>query len=284
LAAALIAALVVFAFWLRVHALSAEGFADDEVHKWLAANRYLHGGFGGDDVEHPMLMKWLIALCIAAFPRSWAPETLTRLPNALVGAATVWLTAQFGKRVFGRFAGALAAALAAVSPTLIGYQRVAKEDTLVGAFLLLMLWFIAEAAGSRERRRWEGGIALALAGMLASKYYVFFAPLPVLAWASLHSETGSGDDRAHEGDRAAYLATLRRYDAWLEELLGAVDAETVVIVTTDHGRSASNWRKHGAAFPGSRDIWLWSRGLTAPVKNWTGQRKSTGDGQRVRRR
>ncbi len=49
---------------LRLWRLGAEGFADDEVHKWLAANRYLRGDFGGDDVEHPMLMKALIALTI----------------------------------------------------------------------------------------------------------------------------------------------------------------------------------------------------------------------------
>src|SRR3982074_2374240 len=60
-----LAALVLFGLWLRWRGLSAEGFGDDEVHKWLAANRYLQGVFSGDDVEHPMLMKWLIAASIA---------------------------------------------------------------------------------------------------------------------------------------------------------------------------------------------------------------------------
>jgi len=60
--------------WLRLHALSAEGFADDEMHKWLAANRYLAGDFSGDDVEHPMLMKSLIALTLLIGGRfGWAP-------------------------------------------------------------------------------------------------------------------------------------------------------------------------------------------------------------------
>src|SRR5687767_2710497 len=73
----LIALLVVAAFVLRVWALPAEGFADDEVHKWLAANRYLQLDFGGDDIEHPMLMKWLIAACILiGKPLGWAPETM----------------------------------------------------------------------------------------------------------------------------------------------------------------------------------------------------------------
>ena len=81
-----LAALVVVGLWLRLRGLAAEGFADDEVHKWLAANRYLAGDFGGDDVEHPMLMKLLIAACIAlGRPLGWAPETMVRLPNALAG-------------------------------------------------------------------------------------------------------------------------------------------------------------------------------------------------------
>src|SRR5277367_5757048 len=132
---ALLALLVAAALWLRLYDLSAEGFGDDEVHKWLAANRYLHGDFSGDDVEHPMLMKSLIALAIYAFrPLGWAPETLTRLPNTLAGGVSVVVVALLGRRLFGRAAGLWAAALAAFSVTLIGYQRVAKEDTLLGLF------------------------------------------------------------------------------------------------------------------------------------------------------
>ena len=96
-----LAGLVALGLWLRLRGLAAEGFGDDEVHKWLAANRYLHGVFSGDDVEHPMLMKWLIAACIALFSRfGWEPETLTRLPNALAGGASIWMAAQLGRRLF----------------------------------------------------------------------------------------------------------------------------------------------------------------------------------------
>jgi 4-amino-4-deoxy-L-arabinose transferase-like glycosyltransferase len=169
-----VAACMAVGLWLRLSGLSAEGFADDELHKWLAAHRYLHGDFGGDDVEHPMLMKSLIALCIAVCPRSWAPETLTRLPNVLAGTLCIWAIAMLGRKLFGSATGLLAAALAAVSVTLIGYQRVAKEDTLVGLFMLLLLWCVAEG--------WEKRGAAALGAMLASKYYVFFAALPLIAW------------------------------------------------------------------------------------------------------
>jgi hypothetical protein len=180
--------------WLRLRGLAAEGFGDDEVHKWLAAQRYLHGDFSGDDVEHPMLMKGLIALCaLLGGPLGWAPETITRLPNALAGGVAIWAIAQLGKRLFGRGAGLCAGALAAFSTTYIGYQRVAKEDTLLGLFLVLLLWCIAEAKAAaddgRSPARWELGAAASVAGMLASKYFFFLTPIPVLAYLWLRPVT-----------------------------------------------------------------------------------------------
>jgi 4-amino-4-deoxy-L-arabinose transferase-like glycosyltransferase len=195
-AAIVLALLVVLGLWLRLRGLAAEGFADDEVHKWLAANRYLHGVFSGDDVEHPMLMKWFIALCIALGSRlGWEPETMIRLPNALAGGVSIWVCAQLGRRLFGNAAGLVAAALAASSVTFIGYQRVAKEDTLLGLFIMLLLWCLAEAKAaaddgrSRDARRWEVGGAASLAGMLASKYFFFLTPIPVVFYFWVRRET-----------------------------------------------------------------------------------------------
>ncbi|HZX66774.1 MAG TPA: glycosyltransferase family 39 protein, partial [Myxococcales bacterium] len=140
----------------------------------------------GDDVEHPMLMKWLIAASIAIGSRfGLAPETMTRLPNALAGGASVLVVALLARRLFGRTAALLSAALAAFSVTLIGYQRVAKEDTLLGLFLLFLLLSIAEAKAAaddgRSPRRFEVLAALSLAGMMASKYFFFLVPIPVVA-------------------------------------------------------------------------------------------------------
>src|SRR2546422_5118669 len=117
-AASVALALCVLAgLWFRLRGLSAEGFGDDEVHKWLAANRYLHGVFSGDDVEHPMLMKWLIALTALIGSQFLEPETITRLPNALAGGLSVLVVAQLGRRLFGRAAGLFPAAPAATSGT-----------------------------------------------------------------------------------------------------------------------------------------------------------------------
>ena len=187
---------------LRLWGLSAEGFADDEVHKWLASNHYLHGDFGGDDVEHPMLMKSLIALCLlVGRPLGWAPETMTRLPNAIAGGVSVLVVALLARRLFGRGAGLLGAALAAASVTLVGYQRVAKEDTLLGLFLMALLWCTAEAVAAgddaldpilpqperdarrAEQRRWELWAGASLGALLASKYFPWLAlPVPLFLW------------------------------------------------------------------------------------------------------
>src|SRR5256712_1788346 len=193
-AAVAVAALVAIGLWLRLRGPSAEGFADAEVHKWLAANRYLQGIFSGDDVEHPMLMKWLIAASIGIGSHfGWAAETMTRLPNALAGGASVLVVALLARRLFGRMAALIAAALTACSVTLIGYQRVAKEDTLLGLFLMLLLWCMAEAKAAaddgRDPRRWELYGAASLAGMLASKYFFFLTPVPLVFYLWIRRET-----------------------------------------------------------------------------------------------
>src|SRR5438067_12904572 len=113
-AAVVLTVLVALALWLRLRGLSAEGFGDDEVHKWLAANRYLKGIFSGDDVEHPMLMKWLIAASIGIGSRfGWAAESMTRLPNAPPGGASVLVTGLLARPLFGRTAAPIAPALRA---------------------------------------------------------------------------------------------------------------------------------------------------------------------------
>jgi len=189
---AVLVGLVAIGLWLRLRGLSSEGFADDEVHKWLAANRYLSGDFGGDDVEHPMLMKLLTA-GVAALPVRWAPEIITRVPSAVAGGLTVWATALLGRRLFGRPAGLIGAGLLAFSTTAIGYHRIAKEDVLLGLFLTLCMWCLAEAKamadGGRpqESRRWEVASAAALGAAFASKYFIFYFLIPVLSYVWLRS-------------------------------------------------------------------------------------------------
>ncbi len=195
---ALLALFVAVGLGLRLYGLSAEGFGDDELHKWLAANRYLDLDFSGNDVEHPMLMKSLITFALLVGRKlGWAPETITRLPNVIVGGSvTVVVIALLGRRLFGREAGLWAGALTATSVTLVGYHRVAKEDTLLGTFLALLCLCMAEAKAAADdgrdadQRRWEVGGAASIAGMLASKYFFFLLPIPIVfyLWVRGQSE------------------------------------------------------------------------------------------------
>jgi hypothetical protein len=203
-----LAIFVALGFWLRLNDLAAEGFADDELHKWLAANRYLLGDFGGDDLEHPMLMKLLIAATVLAGRKlHWMPETITRLPNAIAAGLSVVVLAFLGRRLFGRAGGFFAAAIGAVSVTWIGYQRIAKEDVLLCLFFMVLCLCLAEAkaaadAGeSRRARRFEVAGAAALGVMLASKYFfhLVFIP-PLVVWWIGRTQT-------------AYRVPVRR---WLE--------------------------------------------------------------------
>jgi len=187
-----LAAVFAFGLWARLRGLSAEGFADDEMHKWLAAQRYLSGDFVGDDVEHPMLMKLLITgTLLVGRSAGWAPETITRLPLAVAGALCVLAAAWLGRRLFGPMAGLISAGLLAASPTFIGYNRVAKEDTLLALFLLLAVLCTGEAKAAADggepakSRRWEVGAAVAIGLLFASKYFFFLALVPPLGYAWL---------------------------------------------------------------------------------------------------
>lgn len=77
---------------------------------------------------------------------------------------------------------------------------------------------------------------------------------------------GEADDLGHAGDYPGYLAALRRYDRWLEELIGVVDGmgdygkRTTILLTTDHGRGVgADWKSHGWR-PWAGRVWLYARG------------------------
>jgi phosphopentomutase len=81
----------------------------------------------------------------------------------------------------------------------------------------------------------------------------------------LYISLNDADERGHAGDYSGYLKALRQYDAWLVELVAALDAmgdygaNTTLIVTTDHGRGLLwDWRNHGGR-PMSRRVWMYAR-------------------------
>ncbi len=76
------------------------------------------------------------------------------------------------------------------------------------------------------------------------------------------------DEEAHDGNYRAYLNTLQTYDRWIREIADTLDSmgeygrNTLLIVTTDHGRGkgGKRWMKHGMRYPESHRIFMYLRG------------------------
>lgn len=83
---------------------------------------------------------------------------------------------------------------------------------------------------------------------------------------------GDTDEAAHTGDYDAYLAALRRADAWVARFVDwarertAMGHPTSVFVTTDHGR-APDFKEHERA-PDAADIWLVATGPAVKGRGW----------------
>src|SRR5689334_2851371 len=117
-----VAALVlifVLGFCLRIRDIGSVGFNEDEIQKVLAARSYHRGEFQVN-LEHPMLMKSLIAVSVKGadiwnreFPRfgQIREEVSVRLPNILFGALTAGVIYLLAGELFGPAIALLSALL-----------------------------------------------------------------------------------------------------------------------------------------------------------------------------
>lgn len=199
--------LIVAGFGFRITGLSAEGLSEDELNKLNAVADYRAHGLTGANGEHPMLMKALQAASIIAIEK-WnslvgpaeqiAPETALRLPGVIAGALSALLIYLIAAELFGAEVALIAAALWAFSPTAIGFNRVAKEDTFLLFFFLLanVFWLrgqrIAEST-DQNPNKYYWATAACYGAMVASKYvphlfaisicyYWMFQQLPETRW------------------------------------------------------------------------------------------------------
>ena len=185
-ATAIVLALVLLAgFALRFSDLGAESLGEDELNKLDTVREYRNNGLTGKNAEHPFLMKGLQTLSFSGAER-WnaavsddlqvSEEAALRAPIALFGTFTALLIFLLVGQLFGRSVGLISAVLWALEPAAIGFDRIAKEDSLVLFFFLLANFFwvraqtIAERGGERWHRYiWAAGAAFA--ALMASKYY-----------------------------------------------------------------------------------------------------------------
>ncbi len=207
---ATLVALVLGGFAFRARGLSAEGLADDELNKLDAAADYRAHGLTAANGEHPFLMKATITASVIAAEKwngivgnnseLFVPvEAAVRLPNVIVGSLITLLLYLAIAELFGSEIALLAAALWAVDPIAIGFNRIAKEDTFLLFFFLLanIFWLrgqrVAESEPQRNPTPSYWATAAAFGAMVASKYlpqymaisvsyYWIFQAIPETRW------------------------------------------------------------------------------------------------------
>lgn len=189
--------LLLIGFGLRAAHLGAEGLSEDELNKLQAVEDYRANGLTAANGEHPMLMKALLTVSVIVAER-WnesqlvanypslrvSTEAALRFPGALFGAFISLLIFLLVAEIFGTEIGLIAAALWALDPSGISFNRIAKEDTFLLFFFLLanVFWLrgqrVAES-GSKRPDPYYWATAAAFGAMLASKYLPHFFGISV---------------------------------------------------------------------------------------------------------
>jgi 4-amino-4-deoxy-L-arabinose transferase-like glycosyltransferase len=177
---------------LRVYGLGSESLSEDELNKVRAVAEYREKGLTPANGEHPFLMKALLAASIIASER-WndsaaarsdprlviSTETAARLPGALLGSLATLLLFLVARELFGAEVALIAAALWALDPAAVGFNRIAKEDSFLLFFFLLgnVFWLRGQTAAEKGLRRPEPfywATAASFGAMMASKYVPHF--------------------------------------------------------------------------------------------------------------
>ena len=179
-----LAAIILVGFGLRTYQLGRESLGEDEFNKLKTVEEYRTNGLTGRNGEHPFLMKGLqIASIIAS--EKWnsvvgpsaavTEEAALRFPTALFGTFTALLLFLLVSQLFGTWPGLITAALWAVGPSAIGFDRVAKEDSFLLFFFLLanVFWIRGQTGAERGETGWIKYAYIAaffFGSMVASKY------------------------------------------------------------------------------------------------------------------
>jgi hypothetical protein len=164
-------------FGLRVNDLGAESFGEDELNKLQTVEEYRTNGLSGKNGEHPFLMKGLQTASVSIGERlGFSDEASLRFPIVLFGTFTTLILFLLVRELFGRSIALVSAALYAVEPVAVGFDRIAKEDSLVLFFFLLtnFLWIRGQTLAERGIAHWPRyafGAGVAFAALMASKYY-----------------------------------------------------------------------------------------------------------------
>ena len=174
---------LILGFGFRVTNLGVESLSEDEMNKLETVREYRENGLSGKNGEHPFLMKGLQTVSIstaekinAAAGTAISEEAALRFPVALFGTFSAVLIFLLISGLFGRSIGLVSAIFYSIEPVAIGFDRVAKEDSLALFFFLLTMFFWVRAQtraelGDPKWTRYAWAAAAGFGGLMASKYY-----------------------------------------------------------------------------------------------------------------
>lgn len=194
--AAMLGMFVLAGLGFRTAGLGKEALSEDELNKLNAVTEYRAQGLTAANSEHPLLMKAMLTVSViacerwnsvvASHPQLNIPvETALRIPGAILGALSAVLVFLIAMELFGLEVGLISAALWSFDPLTIGFNRIAKEDTFVVFFFLLMnvFWLrgqrVAESQHHRNPNLFYWAAAACFGAMMASKYLPQLLGIPI---------------------------------------------------------------------------------------------------------
>lgn len=182
----ILAVFLAVGFGSRIIDLGNESLSEDELNKLQTVEDYRENGLSAKNGEHPFLMKGMQTVSVIVVERlnntisspalKISDESAIRFPVALFGTFTILLLFLLVSELFGRSIGLISAIFWAIEPMAIGFDRIAKEDSLVLFFFLLtnLFWIRGQTAAERGNPKWLlylWASAAGFAALMASKYY-----------------------------------------------------------------------------------------------------------------
>ncbi|MEO8480730.1 MAG: glycosyltransferase family 39 protein [Acidobacteriota bacterium] len=165
----------------RAIGLGQNGF---NPHNFLYPSLYFYALFAWEGAWFVIGRATGVFASLAAFERAFFTDPSSiyiagRVLTALCGVLTIWATWRMGRRLGGRAAGVIAAALLAVSPLAVRDAHYVKHDVPVTWLIVLAhVLMAAEVQQPLARRRWiwpafVAGLAMSM------HYYAIFLALPL---------------------------------------------------------------------------------------------------------
>lgn len=154
---------------------------DESIHAYFANELYRGHGFEHTPLIHGPLQ--IFATALAFFAGGGPSDTAARVLPALLGTFLVALPLVFRDRL-GRVGALAAAALIALSPSLLYFSRFARNDIWIALFtlaLVICLWRYVD----ERRPRYLYGIAGLLALSFATKENAFIVAATLIAFLNL---------------------------------------------------------------------------------------------------